>query len=278
MIEKGDRVVLAKRPAGDRGIVQMFVEPKPGWHRAFVRWGSDLMEQFVDVDKLQKYESGAFGKCARTTCVEDAADLVHADSGARYCAACARRINRHAERDGRPNLIAPPAKTIERLCDELGVEVADVPQLRLELAMLGEMIGGDVAAKLRAGELKETEVVQRWIEIDALVTAAEGTAMLSGLHHLGAIGDAFARGIVYDALAQLGGVALELGVRELEKADPGTFRLAEAPSITGYTLGLMAWAVDGVPIVRRGAGEVQGVYVLWPPGQGTPGALMKGRA
>lgn len=103
----------------------------------------------------------------------------------------------------------------------------------------------------------------RWICIEC----GETWNPRDGFHHLAAFGDTFARAIVYDALAQLGGISLELGVRELEKADFCTFRVAEAPSITGYTLGLMAWAVDGVPTVRRQKGEVQGVYVLWPPGQ-----------
>jgi hypothetical protein len=51
-LAKRDRVTLAERSDGDVGTVVDLVEPKPGWHRALVRWDSGG-EQFVDVEKLE---------------------------------------------------------------------------------------------------------------------------------------------------------------------------------------------------------------------------------
>lgn len=128
MIEKGDRVVLSKRPGGDVGTVRDFVEPKPGWHRALVQWDSDRCEQFVDVDQLEKVDT------------------------------------------------LPRPLTLEELCDELGIETADLATLRREREVIAARIGyssAEISAKLRANELAETDDVDRWLAVDAMITVVE---------------------------------------------------------------------------------------------------------
>lgn len=50
----GSRVCVAR--GSEVGTVVGFVEPKPGWVRAFVNWNG-RSEQFVDVEKLRKATS-----------------------------------------------------------------------------------------------------------------------------------------------------------------------------------------------------------------------------
>lgn len=66
----------------------------------------------------------------------------------------------------------PPVPTIEQLCDELGIETVDLETLRRERDQVASLI---VAEKLQRNELEETENVQRWIELDAILTAGAGT-------------------------------------------------------------------------------------------------------
>lgn len=51
MLQVGDRVRTSR--TGDVGTILAFIEPKPGWHRARVRWTDDT-DQYVDVDKLTR--------------------------------------------------------------------------------------------------------------------------------------------------------------------------------------------------------------------------------
>lgn len=70
----------------------------------------------------------------------------------------------------------PRPLTLEELCDELGIETADLETLRREREEVAKLIGyssAEIAAKLRAGELAETEHVDRWLAVDAMITVIE---------------------------------------------------------------------------------------------------------
>jgi hypothetical protein len=108
-VKVGDAV----RRRGEYGGVRWFVEPKPGWLRAFVYWPNDDhsqeldgwfggSEQFVDVDKLEVVPTVVVDS-------DGATELVSAGAGAIWGVRVDGVVTwHHTERDARRAFKPPP--------------------------------------------------------------------------------------------------------------------------------------------------------------------------